>query len=893
MRLKIYFLKMSFIKTFFILIFVPFSLSLNCKDEEFFPLLVNNENSLDFGPDIEYCYKYSFYNGKNKIGFVFSKINSTSGEVLLYKNESDASIENYFDRFLISENSFKEIDVSNLGDVIYFVIRDNKYPKIYNSMFILYDSEIPIPLDNGKPFTLKHFFSINIYNFIYLSNGNMTFVYSTKVKSKKYINVTFNNETIIDKKVDDTDYILYLKSHDIKLKILYINIQDIEPGNEDQEFSVIVYERGITDFVEIEQNEIFNLNYVYLNKNDEIQTFLFYYKLYNSTKSNTINFKLDPIAKETKYINIISGQYHSTKEIKPDDLDDIFHFDENKLPLEYDINSDEYIKIYFKDDLVEYPYRYIYFKIEISKLEDYYSPKNILISVGEEVEEINFENIEYYSTKTIVKEIKPYLPTYFKMILDPNERYIFNSPYPKNSIYVKGDLIDYDEHNKIILNKNYFEDEDEIFVFSEISEFTVAVFCSETFTATFYIEKYQKDDLYILENMRNNDPFSIDFVRTDCSSNHKKYLLGIYNKEIYTKMNKTFTKYWTSNYGEMTVYYRNNIKLEGSSLFPDTQNYKVEKEEYIYINNYIDFFTFICSEPGALSLRSQYKTFNETTYRIGQNTFNTLNLDTNLIIIQPTAPIKPPSDFLCFAIYSKYGKKIEISPDYNALFQKKVIEGDEVFTLKINLYRFEPDQLAIKVQSNESTLIEVVEVIRYNFTEYTIVKNNKMNHFTDNHFVKFINPETRKIKAIIKGLKNVEVTYCLVKLFTDDVDFLPMAYQFRNSMKRIKAQEIENIEITNDYYENDIDNKKYIAFIFSIPNYKYYEFDAQVIEEIDKNNNNKKGTNKGPLIVGIIGAIISIALLIVIIVFCLVKKKENEKKFEMDIESMGNQPFND
>ena len=885
---------MSHIKILFIILFVPFSFSLKCKDEAFTPILVNTQNYYEISPDWELCYQYTLSKTKKSIIFSFLKVNSTSAEVILYKSESDAKKQNIYDKFLISENSFKEIDVKNLDENIFIVIKDPKYSKTYNNMFIIYDTEIPIPLYNGRPTTMKYFFSTNIFKFVYLSNGNLTLVYSSKVKLKKYLNITYNNNVIVEKQIDETDKIYYFKSENASEKYLSVNIEDIEPGNEDQEFSIVVYERGVTEFEDIEKNEIINLKYINLNKDDEIQTFSYYHILGDTTKSNTINLEIDPLAYKTNYINIKTGIYHSTKKLQEDEFDKVLHFEENPLPVEYDINSDKYKKIYFQDSDTSYPYRYIFFRIEILKLEEYYSPKNIIITIGEEVEDMDFTYMNYYQTKTIIKYIKPYFPTYFKLKLNPKERYIFYSPYPKNSIYVKGDLLENDEYNDIQINKNYFVDEDEIFVFSDISEFTVAVFCSESFEAKFYLEQYKENDLYILENMRNNDPFQIDFNLNDCNNRRKKYLLGIYKKEIYTKMNKTFSKYWTTDNGEMTVYYRNNITLEGQSLFPALDKYSVVKDEYIYINNYIDFFTFMCTKPGSLTLRSRYKIFNETTHHIGQNTISTINLGTEIEILQPTTAIKPQSDFLYFGIFSKFGKKITISPDYSKLFNETIIEGNKIFTLKIDLYKFEPDQMAIKVKANESTQIEVVEIIRYNFTEYTILRNNKFTHFTDNHFVKFIKKNTIKIKVTIIGLKDIEISYDLVKLFTDNVDYLPMAYQFKETMVKKKAKQEEKIEIYNKFYgDNDLNNK-YVAFIFSIPRYEYYEFDAQVIEEREKGGEIEESKNyKNVIIISIIAGIIILALIIFLTIFYNIKKKEKDGNFEMDNENTVNQPIND
>ena len=168
-----------------------------------------------------------------------------------------------------------------------------------------------------------------------------------------------------------------------------------------------------------------------------------------------------------------------------------------------------------------------------------------------------------------------------------------------------------------------------------------------------------------------------------------------------------------------------------------------------------------------------------------------------------------------------------------------------------------------------------------------------MTHFTDNHFVKFINKNTKKIKVTVKGLKDIEISYDLVKLFTNNLDYLPMAYQFKETVTRKKAAENEIIELNNKYLGDDDLNKKYIAFIFSIPSSKYYEFDAQVIEDIEqKNEENRKKGNKSILIICIIAGAIIAALVIFLVKFYIIKKKEKDKKYEMDVENIGNQPLN-
>lgn len=882
---------MALIKNFLILILFPLSLSHTCLEGNFLPTLVNEENIFAVGPNSEGCFLYLLSKTKNKISLIFPKMISPSAEIVIYKSKSDISMKdnsyvNYVDRFLASENTFKEIDVKDFDQYIFIIIRDHNFSEEYSNKFILYDTQIPIPLHDGKPITMKYFFSTNIYNFVYMSKGNFTFIYSSKVKLKKYINATYNNQIKIEKKIDETDEILYLKSYDPTEKYFYFTVEDIEPGTEDQEFSVIVYEGGIFKFNEIERNKKYTINYINCNKLDEPQIFFFYYLLGDLKGSNTINFKLDPAAYKTDYIKIVSGSFHSDKELKDDDFEKYFHFDKNKFPIEYDLDSEIYKKIYFQDTDTSYPYRYIFFKVEIYKLNNYYSPQNFLVTVGEEMSVIEYINMIFFSNNVITKIIKPYFPTYFKIILNPKERYIFVSPYPKNTIYIEGDLVKRDENQNIIVNKDYYTDEDEVFAFTGLSEFTVAVFCSESFEANFYIERYNENDLIILENFRNNDPISITFRQDECAVNKKKYIVGIYNKEYYTKLNKTFVKYWTTKDGEMRAYYRNNITVEGKNLFPYAKKYSIEKEEYIYINNYVDFFTFTCIKAGTLTLRSTFKIFNETTHKIGQNTLNRIKIGSETEIVQLTSPIKPPVNYLHCAIFSCYGKKIKIYPDTPELFKETTIENDNIFTLKIDLSKFEPDQLAIKVKAEDKTEIEVVEIIKYNYTEYTVIKDNKMTHLTDNLFVRFLNNNSQRIKVTIKGLAGVPIAYGIVKLFTYDVDFLPYPTQFKDTIIRKTASEVENLEIQNNFYGVN-DNKKYTAFIFAITNFKYYEFDAQVIEGDESNS----GGNSLTIILFIIFG--TVIIIIVVILYFFVKEKKKENKYEMEVEKIDNEPLDD
>jgi len=875
---------------FLISIIISFTLSKLCKDEEFNIILSNSLTFYNIGPNTEECFEYTLVTEKKKLSIVFGDSDSLTGEIILYKSLSDISMknnmyQNYVDRFLISENGFKEVDLDEFDEKVYIIIRDTNFSRLYMSNLTIYDTQIPIEMMEGTPITMKHFVTNDAYHFTYLSSNNLTFVYSSKIKSKKYVTVLYDGDIIEQRKIDDTDQVYYIKSNTTEEKQLNVLIEDIQKGVEDQEFSVVVYEKDYIEFFEITQFEIISLKYINLNCGNEKQTFYYYYLIGNSTQTNTINFKLDPKNNISKYINIVSGSYHSSKQLKEGEFEKFFNLEKNKFPIEYDLDSIEYKKIYFYDNDTSYPYRYLYFKIEISKMEEYYSPKDILITVGAEVENINLTGLINYHTEVIKREVDPFIPTYFKLILNPSATYLFVSPYPENTIYVDGDLINIDKDNNITVNRDLYVDPNEMFSLFDSKEVTIAIFGSEPYEATFYVEKYNSLDMPISEYIRDEDPIDIPFNQIDCNLGRKKYIVGVYNKQDYDENKEKITKYWTSRgEGDFNVYYRNNITLEGESLLPYDDKYKQKKEFTIQTYGYFDFFTVTCNKPGIFSLRSPYLVFDEPTHKIGQNSYNHLEIEYDVNIIQLTAPMRPTANYLYFALYSTEGKKVKIVPDTPKLFNETVIEGDNIFKLKVDLYKFKSDELAIRVNSTSDANVEAVEVIQYNYTEFTILDDEIWKHITDNQFVKFINRKTKKISVIIKGLKNVTINYALVKVFTDDPNYLPMAYRFKDYVKVIKCKETEEIEIENTYFGEKDDNKKYLAFIVSIPQAKYFEYEAIVYEDLK---------NQIPWLIIIITAASAIifVLIICIIIYIVKHKKKDDKKLEMDAENIDSEPL--
>ena len=877
-------------KFYIFLFLIPIVFSSLCINVNFYPVSVNKDNSFEIGPKKESCYKYTLTSTEKKLILVFPKTISSTSEVLLYKSKSDIQMmsgeyRNYLERFLINENGFKEIDLKNYSQEIFFVIRDGRYDHDYKNYFILYDTAIPITLTEGKPLTIKYFVKNTEYKFSFESKKSLTFVYSTKVKNKKYLSISYDNKEILPKGIDKSDHLFNLKNEDATTsKQLYVTVEDIEEGNEDQEFSVIVYEKNINQFFSVTRDTPLTTNYLSLNNDDENQIFFFYYKLEASNnKINSINIKFDSLAYIDKYINIQTGSYHSMKDISDNEKDIYFRFNENKFPIKYNNNSNEYTKIFYKDSDTSFTYRYIYFKIEILKTQNYFSPQNFTILIGQGVEEKYYKTIDYNKVQAISIILKPNIPYYFKINIDKKEKYLFTSPLPKTTVYTIGELIYTDENNNIKINENTFTDPDEIIILSGISELTISVINYKSSVEYFYLEKFLDEDMTIIENHRNYEPLEITFDKEECENNKKKYLLGIYNKNIYGNYNKTYVKYWTSNTGEFKVYYRNGISNEKNSIFPSSDKFLQKKEYTIILKFHLDFFTFSCKKPGTLTLRSPYKVFNEKTHMIGQNSINSLSISNKLEILQLTAPMKDPSNnYLYFGIFSKYGKKIKITPDYSPLFQERTIQYDIPFLNYVDLHKYQSDQLAIKLLAEESTEIEVVEVIKYNFTLYSVLSNYKKKKITDNNLVRFLSQNTLQITFKLNGLKDVEIFYGFVPLFTKDVSYLPMAYQFSgNNIHRKVASKKESIKIKNPFLYRDEINSKYLAFICSIQDYGRHSYEAQIIAD----NEEKKAKADDDFAVKLSLSIVGIVILLIVIgivIYYFVKKKKYKKTVDLD-----------
>ena len=865
---------------FFILnIFLIFNFSLSslCKDSIFDPIFINTPRSFRVQPSKEVCYKYKLSNSKNKISLTFSLAKSYTSEVVIYKSLYEIRMKNneyidYRDKYFIVDYTFKEINVSDFYDYVYIIIRETKN-YFFNDKIVLYDSEVPITLVGNTPIEMTHFMSNNEYTFTFSSNKNLQFVYSSKLQSQKFLTVEYDGNYAVKGKIDNKDFIINLENKDLSEKVLNIRVSNYDENSETPDFSIIVYEKEPIDIIKIEEEKSIEIFYI---QNDLTQNFYFYSDISKYTKSGSINFKVDYMVKNIKYMNIISDIIYSDKALSLKIIKENIP-QKNNLEYSYDINSDEFIRFYFQDKVQNYEYKYIIIKLEIKDYLVYFSPKSFTVSLSKELEEINLKEIPYYTTKTITKSTKPYIPNYFKLLFDPKSTYILTAPYQDYILLLKGDLL---SNSKI--NQNYLDDQKDIIIIRDISELTVQIFGNEL-NAVFYVEKIDRKEIYIIENTRDIKEISVNMTQEECNSNEKKHILGTYNKEMYEDGVNKDVKYWVTNDGEMKLYYKNEISIDEQSLFPSLLKNKKSNFTSIVLSNHIDLFTITCTKAGSLLLKPIMKTFSEKTHIMGQNSRSIFTLISNVEILQLTSPMKSPAKYLYLSILSLQGNNIRITPDTKGIFDETEIKGNKLFTQKIDIQKHKSDELAFIISANISSLvdIEVIEVIHYNFSEYVNIKSNQKQELTQNNFVKFIDKSVKKLIIDVNGLNNVSVTYGIVKLATNDINYIPLAFKYRTDVIRKTFEVNEVIEIDNKYYEEDDIYKNYQAFIFSIHSSKMnFKYDIQ-IEEIS----DKKGISGWALTLIIISSII--LFFIVILAILMIKKRKG-----MNVESFKyNQPL--
>ena len=840
--------KISLITTFILILSLintySAQLCINLIESSYETITPYDKMKIKIEPNKEACFKYKIVDENKNFSLSFLKGNSYTVEVLLYnkfdniKKDDDGHYTGFTgDPYIIALYSFKEIDASKFNDKVYIIIRETK-SYYYSDYMELYDSNIPIELKNNEPITIKNFMSNKIYNFTFVSSKNVTIAYSSK-ENKKAVSIYQND--IFTKTFDD-DFVEHYEPLDlmtVKYKITISIIPDYldnQTDKIDHKFSIVYYEKN-SSFTDLQPNEIKRINYLISSKNE----ILFAFNIKNNKQLNdynTINFELD-------YNNILN-QYIEIKWSQNDNqnmLDDQSETINETDLRSYDVDSDEYYRVYFKPKKP-----YIHIQVTIKKSEGYKEPKYFKFSYSGDL-------ITQQISKTFNYTIdaSAYIPKYVKFVTN-EKKYLFYAPYEQYCTLINGELI---EDNEI--NKNYLNETSDLHEIDNSKNITTRIF-SKKRKVDFFFEEYDPKDV-IINNFpdRIKDIYTLEFKDEDCNGQLKNIIFK-YNIETFSLGQNNFSNYWTTD-GDMITYYKNNSEFHDTFFAKE----KLEMETIFESKTHLDIFTIKCNKPGIFYIRPYKKSFDEPTHELSLNCINDIEINYGTEIVQLYSPIHNPPPHIFFSITTFSNNTIDIIPDTKGLFNPISINSENrTFQVDIDTKIYKMDQMAIKLNSNSSNEIELIETSDCESCTYQIIPNYKCPYFleiTKHNLVIFLDDKITKIDIAFNNPKKEEIAYGVVDLSSDNTSYIPLAFAF-DSTKKEKLG--ETIEVTIDPKAKNI-IKPYRALIFSMKTNDFKSYKVNV--DIYGNNNEILFSY-----ISLISLVISIALILALLIFILIRK---------------------
>lgn len=791
----------TLLKILYLFLIISFS---SCINAEFQEIESMTKTEFDVNKDLQAYFKYKLGETKGPIGLHFYIANLYTVQVLIYKSPDD---EVPFLTYFLAKEQFKEINTSEFEDYVYIVIKET-YEYYYKDYITIYNPNEKIELKPGEPLTINNFLSNNKYEISFSSSENITLLYNTLnvENNQRKITIIKDGETIIDQG-DESNY-----KYELFPGELTISVENFVQKGEDeivpnQDFSLVVYEnKKPYGFTSITKNKILKTNYIY---NNEIQTFYYYADISDNHEYNSINFKLFfkyfLYNNNTKfYTNII----YLENEITDSDLEKNIPT-ENKLPYSYDVDSDEYFRIYFHDEKSDAKYKYLLVKVEIIENQYYLGSHNIEVSLGDEIKIVDLREIEYNNVTSLREQLIDYIPMYLKIELNPDEKYLLTSQNQDLTLFIIGDLIN--GNNEI--NENYLTSTNEIIIISGIEVLTIKLFGSSTNNIDFYIEKMNSAIFLFAENDRNNEIFEMEMAEEEV-----KYILGTYNYEKYAYGELPVNYYATADSGEFLVYYKDSISLESTkSLFPSQDSQLQELNKKISLDKNIDLFIIKCKKAGSMSIRPVSKKFPETTHLIEQNSVTQIELYDYTEVVQLSTPLGQNSGIVYFSILSVEKEKMTITSDTPGVFEEKTIQNNELFTGSADLSKYKMDQLAIRVKTASLEKdIEIIEIIHNKYNTYKKLEEGENKQITLNNIYIQINESIPKVNVTLENLQNKKISYGVIKSATNDDNYLTVANNYPNTTNKEIKENIEKIEVENIYIENKDEMKPYLYFVLSV-----------------------------------------------------------------------------
>ena len=834
-------------------------------------------------------FKYKLVDdGKGTVGLKFLKANSYTVNVTTYSSYEKKENEI---QYSLAEEQFKEINVTKYDEYLYIVIKITKTNYTYDDYLTIYDSAKEIKLEHNKPISINNFLSNQQYTLTYKTDKSKTIdlYYNTRNydKNKRSISIDCDDIHIIayeeieslhqNREIDENKVLkVYIKNDYVKTK---------ENENQRQEFTLMIRElENEKNFNKIQINKPETFNYIYSN---ESQIFYFYVNITNMKEQNTLNLKLDYKYYKKDKINVLAKYVPLDKDIQTEDFDD-YKPVKNELINSYDIYSDEYLRIYLnnKNNNQQSNFLYVFASVEIKNEPYYYGSKSLEISIGEEEKIEDFTNINYNIAQKIEKETLYYIPYYWKLKLNKDDVYLLGiyNEHIFVSTFIRGDLTL--ANNSI--NYDVLESNNEIIVLSNIDIFTIKLFGIKK-KVEVYIERIKKDEIQYMQEIRTkNHIFTLNMTK-----GQTKYILGTYSYDDYA-FGKLSEKYYaTKDKGDFELLFYNDVGSDENNLFPKDPKYSKKFNEIIDLKTHLDLFTIKCISDGIMSIRPQYKHFDETVHLVEQNSFKTVTMGELIEVIQLAAPLGNRNETLYFTIKILNSKQslsqannnlkdevisLAIKPDTEGAFENGTIKGNEIFFGKIDLNKFKPDQLAIRLNSTYfGTELEIVEAIYNNYTSYKKVGQGENNNIESyNVYLPISNNESLVIIKI-DNLIGKTISYVIIRSEINDSNYLTTADSYPGKNHANINNNTFTIHKINEYCNKTDSLKPYVYLLFSVngteDNLKY----NLNISYSDPPIPNNKAKNAIIIVVSVIGF-----LAILIILFGVITHRRRQSSSEIE-----------
>ena len=760
-------------------------------------------------------FRYKLDEKKEKVGLKFLKANSYTVNVTTF-----SSLENRDEnknQFPLAHNQFIEIDVSGFeSDYLYIIIEMTKESYTYDDYLTIYDSSKPIPLEHNKVISINNFLSNNYYEFrLETKSKTVAFFYNTQNSNQNFRMITIkkNEESIYSEQTDSYNTIFDINEND-NYAIKIENNVDKEKLTEKQEFTLMIreIENQKNHFNEIHLDKSETINYIY---NKQSQTFYFYADITNIKELNTLNFKFD-----YRYYNkgniIVLTKYVSLDHVVTQDDFDKNIPDKSESIQSYDIYSDEYFRIYLKNNQANEKYSYIFVSVEIKDESYYYGRRSIEYSIGEEEKKEDFTEIPYNEAQKIEKQTTCYIPYYWKLKLNKNDVYLLGiyNEHMFVSTFVKGDLISVNN----TINLDILESNNEIIVLSDIEEFTIKLFGIKK-NVEVYIERVRKEEIEFVQEIREKNKI----FKLDMKKDQTKYILGTYSYDDYAFGKLSENYYITKDSGDFEVLYSNKVGDDANHLFPsNTTRYIQNFDKIIDLNTHLDLFTIKCKSDGIMYIRPEYKQFDYTVRSVKDNAKTDITMSELLEIAQLSAPLGKRDETLYFTInlvnnVNEDEISLTISPDEEGAFEKGTIIGNQIFKGSYDLSKYKLDELALLLNATAfATQLQIFEKIRDKYNLYKELNQGSNANLESYKNFYIIPNNTKNLTISIENLNGKKISYGIVKSPLNDINYNSIADEYPDPTTAEIKENIKEFTIDNTYENNTDTSNPFVIFFLSV-----------------------------------------------------------------------------